>query len=155
MHGRSRTTIDPRIHARPERSTSGYHRSRRYCLRHARSAARCGYQRNASRLSCTLLRTLVRRNFLDMDDSVDFFFWGGEGVSSVRCIALIRYSLNCLIRRYRRPQDVAHGERARGWGWVWAVHTYGDTAAPRKSRRQSSREEHASTVAALRQPPTG
>ena len=40
MHGRSRTTIDPRIPAMPGRSTSGFHRPCRHCLHEARSKRR-------------------------------------------------------------------------------------------------------------------
>ena len=45
MHGRSRTTIDPRIPPMPGRSTSGFHRPGRRCLHQARSAVRCSASR--------------------------------------------------------------------------------------------------------------
>ena len=41
MHGRGRTTVDPRIPTMPGRRTSSFHQPGRYCLHQARSAVRC------------------------------------------------------------------------------------------------------------------
>ena len=45
VHGRSRTTIDPRIPTMPGRSTSGFQRPGRHCLHQVRSAVRCSASR--------------------------------------------------------------------------------------------------------------
>ena len=41
IHGRSRTTVDPRITTMPGRIASGFHGPGRHCLHQARSAVRC------------------------------------------------------------------------------------------------------------------
>ena len=41
IHGRSRTTVDPRITTTPGRIASGFHGPGRHCLHQARSAVRC------------------------------------------------------------------------------------------------------------------
>ena len=50
MHGRSRTTISPRIPTMPGRSTSGFHQPGRHCLHQARSAVRCSASRMKGKL---------------------------------------------------------------------------------------------------------
>ena len=76
VHGRSRTTIDPRIPTMPGRSTSAFHQPGRHCLHQARCAVRCSASRMKGELhpsknrSYDGLRHLVP-TFLLMDDSAN------------------------------------------------------------------------------------
>ena len=64
MHGRSRMTKDPRIPTMQGRSTSGFHQAGSACL-HQEHEAPCGVRR------VPIKQPLVRRTFLQIDDSVE------------------------------------------------------------------------------------
>ena len=69
MNGRSRMTIDSRIHTTPGRSTFGFHRPGKHCSHQARSAVRCSAERGGGGAN----NILTRNQQSELLKSIDVF----------------------------------------------------------------------------------